>query len=96
MAERRYIPDRGDIVWLNFHPQAEHEQTGRRPALVLSPRTYNHKMGLALCCPITSRIGGGPFEVRLPATSPIQGVVLSHHLKSLDWRSIGRPRHKKG
>jgi mRNA interferase MazF len=58
-----YIPNRGDIVWLNFTPQAGHEQMGTRPALVLSPERYNKKTGLAVCCPITSNIKGYPFEV---------------------------------
>ena len=63
---RRYVPRRGDIVWLSFTPQAGHEQAGRRPALVLSPSTYNRKVGLALFCPITSRVKGYPFEVTVP------------------------------
>ena len=87
MVDRRYVPARGDIVWLNFTPQAGHEQAGHRPALVLSPETYNGKTGLALCCPITSRVRGYPFEVILPAASAVSGVVLSDHVKSLDWRA---------
>jgi mRNA interferase MazF len=81
----RYIPDRGDIVWLEFDPQAGHEQAGHRPAVVLSPRAYNQKSRLALFCPITSRIKGYPFEVVLPPNLTVQGAVLSDQLKSLDW-----------
>ena len=82
-----YVPDRGDLVWLEFTPQAGSEQRGRRPALVLSPKTYNGKVGLALFCPITSKIKGYPFEVVLPDGYAVSGVVLSDQLKSLDWRS---------
>ena len=81
-----YVPDRGDIVWLTFDPQAGREQAGRRPALVLSPASYNGKVGLAVCCPITSHAKGYAFEVALPAGGAITGVVLSDHLRSLDWR----------
>lgn len=80
-------PDRGDLVWLEFDPQAGHEQSGLRPALALSPRAYNAKVGLALFCPITSRVKGYPFEVVLPGGLKIQGVVLSDQVKSLDWRA---------
>jgi mRNA interferase MazF len=82
-----YIPDRGDIVWLNFKPHAGHEQKGRRPALVLSPKSYNGKVGLLIACPITSRKKGYPFEVELPENLPVKGAVLSDHVKSLDWRA---------
>jgi mRNA interferase MazF len=82
-----YVPDRGDLVWLEFTPQAGSEQRGRRPALVLSPKTYNGKVGLALFCPVTSKIKGYPFEVQLPDGSAVTGVILSDQLKSLDWRS---------
>jgi mRNA interferase MazF len=81
-----YIPERGDIVWLDFHPQAGHEQTGVRPALILSPREYNRKTGLAVLCPITSHIKGYPFEVGLPDALKVKGVVLSDQLKNLDWK----------
>ena len=80
-----YTPDRGDVIWLNFTPQAGREQAGHRPALVLSPREYNRKTGLAVMCPITSQSKGYPFEVELTSGS-VQGVVLSDHLKNLDWR----------
>lgn len=81
------VPERGDAIWLDFTPQAGREQAGRRPALVLSPASYNAKAGLALVCPITSQAKGYPFESTLPPGLPIQGVVLSDHLRSLDWRS---------
>ncbi len=86
MVARAYVPDAGDLVWLNFAPQAGHEQTGRRPALVLSPLTYNDKASLAVVCPITSRAKGYPFEVSLPKGLMIGGVILADQLKSLDWR----------
>lgn len=82
-----WTPDAGDLVWLTFDPQAGREQAGRRPALVLSPATYNRRSGLALMCPITSRIKGYPFEVDLPQGLDICGAVLADHVKSLDWRT---------
>jgi mRNA interferase MazF len=82
-----YVPDHGDLVWLEFTPQAGSEQRGRRPALVLSPKSYNGKVGLALFCPLTSKVKGYPFEVELPDGYAVSGVVLSDQLKSLDWRS---------
>jgi mRNA interferase MazF len=82
-----YIPDRGDLVWLEFTPQTGSEQAGRRPALVISPRAYNAKVGLALFCPVTSRVKGYPFEVALPDGGSVVGVVLADQLKSLDWRA---------
>ena len=82
---RRYVPDRGDIVWLSFNPQVGHEQAGHRPALVLSPRSYNLKVGLALMCPITNQTKGYPFEVQIPAQLSVQGVILSDQVKNLDW-----------
>jgi mRNA interferase MazF len=83
---RRYVPDRGDAVWITFNPQAGHEQAGRRPALVLSPSSYNRKVGLAILCPITSQVKGYPFEVTIPSGSKLGGVVLADQVKSLDWR----------
>jgi mRNA interferase MazF len=82
-----YCPKRGDVVWLCFHPQAGHEQTGHRPALVLSPEAYNRKVGLALFCPITSQVKGYPFEVGIPGGLKVSGAVLSDQVKSLDWRA---------
>jgi mRNA interferase MazF len=84
---RQYVPDRGDIVWLQFNPQIGHEQAGHRPALVVSPISYNRKSGLALFCPITSQIKGYPFEVALSEIEGTPGVVLSDQIKSLDWRA---------
>ncbi len=81
-----YIPERGDVVWISLNPQAGHEQAGRRPAVVVSPRSYNGKVGLGLFCPITSLAKGYPFEVSLPAGLPLGGVVLADQVKSLDWR----------
>ena len=81
-----YVPSRGDLVWLQFNPQAGHEQAGHRPALVISPSSYNRRVGLALYCPITSHVKGYPFEVLLPAGLGVEGAVLSDQLKSLDWR----------
>lgn len=83
---RGYVPDAGDLVWLDFTPQAGREQAGRRPAVVLSPTLYNEKAGLAVMCPITSRAKNYPFEVDLPPNSKIRGAILADHLKSLDWR----------
>ena len=82
-----YIPDRGDIVWITFNPQAGHEQAGRRPALVLSPAAYNDKVGLSILCPITSQIKGYPFEVLIPEGLKISGVILSDQVKSLNWKA---------
>lgn len=84
---KTYVPDRGDIVWLQFDPQAGHEQAGRRPAFVVSPRAYNQKVGLGLFCPVTSQIKGYPFEVPLPGNGKAQGAILSDQLRSLDWRA---------
>jgi mRNA interferase MazF len=82
-----YIPGRGDLVWLMFDPQARHEQAGHRPALVISPQSYNAKTGLALTCPITSQVKGFPFEVAISVGLPIIGVILSDQIKNLDWRA---------
>jgi mRNA interferase MazF len=82
-----YIPERGDIVWITFQPQAGHDQAGQRPALVLSPAAYNGKVGLALLCPITSQVKGYPFEVAIPDDLPTTGVILADQVKSLDWRA---------
>ena len=87
MVDREYVPARGDIVWLSFTPEVGHEQAGHRPALVLSPEAYNEKTSLALFCPITSRGRGYPFEVPLPSSSAVSGVILADQVKSLDWRA---------
>ncbi|MGZ9164073.1 MAG: endoribonuclease MazF [Anaerolineales bacterium] len=82
-----YVPERGNVVWITFTPQAGHEQAGRRPAVVLSPKTYNGKVGLALLCPITTQVKGYPFEVAIPDGLPVSGVILSDQVKSLDWKA---------
>src|SRR5215204_4129571 len=82
-----YVPDRGDAVWIMLNPQAGHEQAGRRPAVVLSPASYNGKVGLAILCPITNQIKGYPFEVVLPDGLAVTGAILSDQVKSLDWRA---------
>ena len=87
MVARAYVPDAGDLIWLTFDPRAGHEQRGRRPALILSPRAYNAKARLAIACPITSHVKGYPFEVSLPPGGRISGVVLADHVKNLDWRT---------
>ena len=84
MASRQ-VPDTGDVVWLEFDPQAGHEQSGHRPALVISPAAYNAKTGLMVCCPLSTRIKGHPFEV-LTSTDDMDCVVLSDQVKSLDWK----------
>ena len=82
-----YVPDAGDLVWLTFDPQAGREQAGRRPALVLSPKVYNAKSGLALACPMTNQAKGYPFEVVVSAGHGATGVILADHLKSVDWKA---------
>jgi mRNA interferase MazF len=84
---RTYVPQRGDVVWITFNPQAGHEQAGRRPALILSPQAYNGKVGLAILCPITTQIKGYPFEVLIPPGLPITGAILADQVKNLDWRA---------
>ena len=86
MAAAR-APERGDVVWLEFNLQAGSEQQGRRPALVISPRPYNHRVGLALVCPITRKIKGYPFEVEIPQEMETEGAILCDQIKSLDWRA---------
>jgi mRNA interferase MazF len=86
---KSYVPAQGDIVMLQFHPQRGKEQSGMRPAMVLSPQRYNAKVGLMLACPITSVSKGYPFEVPLPAGMKTHGVVLTDHVKSLDFVARG-------
>jgi len=88
----RDVPERGDLVWVDFTPHAGHEQGGRRPALVISPRYYNSNAGLMLACPITSPAKGYPFEVEIPPSMPVQGVVLCDHIRSLDFRARSAQR----
>jgi mRNA interferase MazF len=84
---RRYVPNRGDAIWISFDPRVGHEQAGRRPAVVLSPEEYNGKVGLAILCPITNQVKGYPFEVVIPAGHKVGGAVLADQTKSLDWRA---------
>lgn len=81
----RYVPSRGDVVWLSFNPQSGHEQSGHRPAIVISPKEYNEKVGLAIFSPITSKIKNYPFEVKIIIKDLINGAILADQLKSLDW-----------
>jgi mRNA interferase MazF len=92
MARRLYVPDAGDIVWISFSPQTGHEQAGHRPAVVLSPATYNAKTSLMVCCPMTTQIKNYPFEVVVAGDSP--SAVLADQVKSLDWRK--RQAKRKG
>jgi mRNA interferase MazF len=85
-ANPEYVPDRCDVVWVDFDPQTGREQAGRRPALVLSPSRYNRRVGLAVVCPITSQVKGYSFEVPIPDGEGISGVILSDQVKSFDWR----------
>lgn len=82
-----YVPERCDVVWMDLNPQAGREQSGRRPVVVLSLASYNKRAGLAVVCPITSRAKGYPYEEAIPDGSPVVGVVLGDHVKSLDWRA---------
>ena len=87
VGSKPYVPQRGDVIWITLNPQAGHEQAGRRPALVLSPVSYNGKVGLAILCPLTNQIKGYPFEVLFPAGLSITGAILADQVKSLDWRA---------
>jgi mRNA interferase MazF len=87
VTSKMYVPDQGDLVWLDFDPQAGYEQAGRRPALVLSPKAYNKATKLMLCCPVTSRVKGYPFEVVVFGAPKISGVALSDQIRSLDWEA---------
>jgi len=82
-----YVPDVGDLVWLDFDPRAGHEQSGRRPAIVLTTRDYNEAASLAVVCPVTQQVKGYPFEVVLPSGSGFEGAILADHVKSVDWRA---------
>ena len=87
MNSTEYVPQRGDAIWINFNPQAVHEQAGRRPAVVLSPGAYNGKTSLVILCPITNQVKGYPFEVAVPAGLDVKGVILADQVKSMDWRA---------
>lgn len=88
-AKGTYVPERGDLVWVHFTPQAGHEQAGHRPAVVVSPAAYNRLLGLALVMPVTNKSKGYPFEVPIPAGAAVSGVILADQLKSIDWRARG-------
>src|SRR4051812_16480278 len=87
MVAKGYVPERGDVIRVNFSPQAGHEQGGTRPALVLSPREYNGKTGMLLCCPITNKAKGYSTEEPIPDGLAVTGVILSNHVRSLDWKA---------
>lgn len=84
-----WVPCRGDVVWMTLDPCIGHEQSGRRPVMVISPHDYNARAGLALFCPITTRPKGYPFEIPLPSGLPVSGVVLADQVRSLDWQARG-------
>ena len=86
VSSQIYVPRYGDVIWITLNPQAGHEQASRRPAVVLSPESYNGKTGLAILCTVTSQIKDYPFEVTIPADLPVAGAILSDQIKSLDWR----------
>ena len=86
MVAKRYIPDSGDLVWINFDPTKGHEQNNTRPAIVLSPKKYSQKTSLAVVCPVTSQGKGYPFEVLLE-TKRISGVILSDQIRTIDWKA---------
>ena len=87
MVARTYVPEAGDLVWLTFDPLGGHEQRGRRPARIVSPRVYNAKVRLAVACPITSHVKGYPSDVAIPQGGRITGVVLADHVKNLEWEA---------
>lgn len=89
MRKNAYVPERGDLVWVQFTPQAGHEQAGHRPGVVVSPSAYNRLLGLALVMPVTNKAKGYPFEVPIPGTAAVSGVILTDQLKSIDWRARG-------
>lgn len=85
--KKPYVPRRGDIIWVDMNPQAGREQAGRRPAVVLTPEKYNGRVGLAIVCPITSKVKGYPFEVVIPPKMKITGAILADHVRSIDWNA---------
>lgn len=88
MKARKYVPRPGDIVWINFDPQAGREQKGHRPALVLSPESYNEKTGLMICCPMTRQVKGRGFEIPIELDG-LPAAILADHVKSVDWYARG-------
>ena len=95
MSRRAYVPDRGDFVWINLNPQQEHEQAGHRPALVLSPKSYNRKTGLCIICPGTRQAKGYAFEVDSLISGEPEGVILADHVRCVDWRARGARRIRR-
>src|SRR3990172_5101087 len=87
VSRRGYVPERGDVILMMFGPQAGHEQSGRRPGVVMSSSIYNRKTGMSLCCPITSHVKGYPFEVLVPAGLKISGAILVDHIRNIDWNT---------
>lgn len=81
------VPNKGDLVWINLNPKTGHEQSGHRPAIVLSPKEFNQITGLATICPITNTVKGWGFEVPLPSGLAFSGAILTDHLKNVDWRA---------
>jgi mRNA interferase MazF len=93
VARRRYIPDRNDFIWIDLNPRLGHEQSGRRPAVVLSPKSYNRKTGLCIVCPATRQAKGYAFEVATAADHPEEtSVILADHIRCLDWRARNAQR----
>ena len=86
-GSKKYVPNRGDIVWLDFDPRTGKEQAGHRPAIVISPKEFNALSSLVFVCPITSKVKGFSFEVPLTEETKTEGVVLIHHLRSVDWKT---------
>lgn len=82
----KFVPDRGDLIWITFNPQTGHEQSGRRPGLVLSPKSYNSKVGMAIIVPVTNQIKGYPFEVIIPDGQNVRGAILADQIKNFDWQ----------
>ena len=87
MKRAQYVPDRGDLVWITLNPVAGHEQAGRRPALVLSPKSYNRKSGLCVICPATRQRKGYAFEVASIGPDGVESIVLADHLRNVDWKA---------
>ena len=87
MSVSAYLPDTGDLIWTDFDPTKGREQAGRRPALVISAAAFTENTGLAIVCPITSRVRPFPTSVVLPSSLPIAGEILTSHIRSIDTRA---------
>jgi len=94
MTASAYVPDAGDLIWTDFDPSRGREQAGRRPALVVSPAGFTENTGLAIVCPITSRVRPFPTSVVLPPGLPVAGEILTSHVRSID--TLARPIHFAG